>query len=82
MGVSNLESIIEGISKGGRHEDTPVAIIEEGTTRKQRVTIGKLSDIVVKARERKVEPPAVIVIGDVVKLRKELVWLRGSKRES
>jgi uroporphyrinogen III methyltransferase/synthase len=82
MGVSNLESIIKGISKGGRHENTPVAIIEDGTTRKQRVTVGKLSDIVMKARERKVEPPAVIVIGDVVKLRKELAWLRGSKRES
>lgn len=82
MGVSNLESIIKGIKKGGRHEDTPVAIIEDGTTRKQRVTIGKLSDIVEKARKNEVKPPAVIVIGDVVKLRKELAWLRGSKLES
>ena len=82
MGVSNLESIIKGIKKGGRHDDTPVAIIEDGTTRKQRVTIGKLSDIVEKARKSEVKSPAVIVIGDVVKLRKELTWLRGSKCES
>ncbi len=82
MGVSNLESIVKGIKKGGRHEDTPVAIIEDGTTRKQRVIVGKLSDIVEKARKNDVKPPAVIVIGDVVKLRKELAWLRGSKRES
>ncbi|MGB6681218.1 MAG: uroporphyrinogen-III C-methyltransferase [Candidatus Bathyarchaeia archaeon] len=82
MGVSSLESIIKGITKGGRHKDTPVAIIEDGTTRKQRVTIGKLSDIVKRAKKSKVKPPAVIVIGDVVKLRKELAWLRGSKRES
>jgi uroporphyrinogen III methyltransferase/synthase len=75
MGVSSIESIIEGITKGGRHVDTPVAIIEDGTTRKQRVTIGKLSDIVEKARKSKVKPPAVIIIGDVVKLRKELAWL-------
>jgi uroporphyrin-III C-methyltransferase len=82
MGVSSLESIIKGITKGGRRKDTPVAIIEDGTTRKQRVTIGKLSDIVERARKSKVKPPAVIVIGDVVKLRKELAWLRGLKRES
>lgn len=82
MGVSSLESTIKGITKGGRDKGTPVAIIEDGTTRKQRVTIGKLSDIVERVRKKKVAPPAVIVIGDVVKLRKELAWLRGSKRES
>jgi len=82
MGVSTLPSIVESVIKGGRDIETPVAVIENGTTRRQRVTTGTLSDIVERTKMVGVKPPAVVVIGEVVKLRNELEWLRGSRRES
>ena len=76
MGVSSLSSIISDVIRGGRREDTPVAIIENGMTRSQRVTVGTLRDIVTKARKVRVRSPAVVVIGEVVNLRGELAWLK------
>lgn len=76
MGIKNLERIVERLLKGGREPQTSIAIIEWGTTTNQRTTIGTLSNIALMAKERKVKAPAVIVIGDVVKLQKELSWFR------
>ena len=72
MGVKQLKNIVERILSGGRKPSTPVAIIEKGTMAKQRTIIGNLSNVVKKAKANKIGPPAIIVIGDVVKLRKEL----------
>lgn len=77
MGVSTLPIIVEALIKGGKDRETPVAVIENGTTKTQRVTTGTLHDIVEKAGKSGVKPPAVIVIGEVVKLRDELEWLDG-----
>lgn len=71
MGVKSLKKIIEEISKT-RSRKTPVAIIEKGATKKQKVIIGTLENIVQKAEKTKISPPSVIVIGEVVKLRKLL----------
>ncbi|RLI47024.1 uroporphyrinogen-III C-methyltransferase [Candidatus Bathyarchaeota archaeon] len=76
MGVEKLEGIVKSLLDGGRDPLTNVAIIENGTTNNQRIITGTLNDIVQKAREKRVTPPAVIVIGDVVKMRKELSWLK------
>lgn len=77
MGVERLGGIAKRLMEGGRDLGTPVAIIEWGTTRRQRVTVGALSDIEEKAALRAVKPPAVIVIGGVVELRKELSKSKG-----
>lgn len=71
MGVGNLEGIVEQMLRR-RSRSTPVAIIEEGTTERQRVITSTLGEVVEKARAAKVKPPAVIVIGEVVRLRREL----------
>ncbi len=71
MGVGNLENIVSQALKT-RGKETPVAIIQEGATANQRVVVGTLGDIVSKAREGGVEPPAIIVIGDVVRVRGEV----------
>jgi len=76
MGVKALGEIVKRLIEGGRDPQTSVAIIERGTTAGQRVTVGTLSDIVQTSQERGVKAPAVIVIGDVVKLREELSWFR------
>lgn len=77
MGVENLAGIAEELIKGGREPKTEVAIIESGTTRKQRVTKGTLDNIASIAVKHKVNSPAVIVIGDVVGLQNELSWFGG-----
>jgi uroporphyrin-III C-methyltransferase len=71
MGVKNLPQIASSLIAHGKDPATPVAIIEEGLRRTQRVTIGTLRDIGRIAGERGVKPPAVIVIGGVVSLYRE-----------
>ncbi|MFQ6075809.1 MAG: uroporphyrinogen-III C-methyltransferase [Candidatus Bathyarchaeia archaeon] len=76
MGVERLGEIVGRLLGGGLEPETSVAIIEQGTTEVQMTTVGTLDNIVKKAEERKVKPPAVIVIGDVVNLRNEISWFR------
>jgi uroporphyrin-III C-methyltransferase len=72
MGIKRLEDNARALLDNGKSPDTPVAIIESGTTENERVTTGTLGTIVALAKERKVEAPAVIVIGEVVRLREVL----------
>ena len=73
MGLKNIPRIAAELIAHGRDRQTPVAIISSGTTKKQRVVTGNLGDIAEKSAA--VEPPAVIVIGEVVSLGGELAWL-------
>ncbi|MDJ0322228.1 uroporphyrinogen-III C-methyltransferase [Cryobacterium sp. PH31-AA6] len=68
MGVSALAGSAEVLATGARGEDCPVAIIEDGYGPDQRVTIGTLATITALAVSRGVASPAVIVVGDVVRL--------------
>ncbi len=74
MGMKNLPNIVENLVSHGRSPDTPVALIQWGTRTDQRVVTGVLRDIVSRVREAKLGPPAIIVVGDVVKLRDKLNW--------
>jgi len=76
MGVGNLQSILKSLVEGGCNTETPVAIVERGTTKRQRVTVGTIRTMTAQAVERKMKPPAVIIVGDVVKLQKELSWFK------
>jgi uroporphyrinogen III methyltransferase/synthase len=75
MGIRNLGNIVERLINGGRDPKTPVAIIENGTTKKQRTITGTLENIKVKARIEGIKPPAITIIGKVVNLREELRWI-------
>ena len=75
MGIRNLGSISERLIKGGRDPETPVAIIEKGTTKEQRTITGTLGTIEAKARAEGIKPPAITIIGKVVNLREELRWI-------
>jgi len=76
MGVDNLQSILKCLVEGGCGVETPVAIIERGTTRRQRVTVGSIRTMTSQVIERRIAPPAVIVVGDVVNLQSELSWFK------
>ena len=68
MGVANLKRIADALLENGKDKNTPVAIIERGLRKDRRVTTGTLATIAKKAKKTGVKPPAVIVIGNVVKL--------------
>ncbi|HSQ92687.1 MAG TPA: uroporphyrinogen-III C-methyltransferase, partial [Methanoregula sp.] len=68
MGVANLAKIASALTKNGKPLETPVAVIERGLRTDRRVTTGTLATIADEAQKAGVKPPAVIIIGDVVKL--------------
>ncbi len=74
MGVENLSKIVDKLLQYGRPSDTPVAIIMNGTRPDQRTITGSLSDIVLLAEKEQVKPPAIIIVGEVVKLRGKIRW--------
>lgn len=74
MGVANLSAIVARLLDGGLSPDTPVAAIHMGTMAAQKTVVGTLSTISEIARKHDLHPPAVIVVGDVVRLREELDW--------
>ncbi|HXF92270.1 MAG TPA: uroporphyrinogen-III C-methyltransferase [Nitrospiraceae bacterium] len=74
MGMKNLPTIVSRLIAEGRAADTPVAVIRWGTRANQRTIVGTLSDIVQRAEEAGMEPPTVIVVGEVVRLRQQLNW--------
>ena len=74
MGMKNIQSIADNLVSHGRSSDTPVAVIQWGTRTDQRVVTGSLKDIVLKVKEAKLGAPAIIVVGEVVSLRKKLNW--------
>jgi uroporphyrinogen III methyltransferase / synthase len=74
MGMKNLQNIVDNLVSHGRSPDTPVALIQWGTRTDQRVVTGSLADIVLKVKDAKLGPPAIIVVGEVVRLREKLNW--------
>ena len=67
MAMSKLEAIMEIFSENGK-KDTPVAIIQDGTTPKENIVIGSVKDIFFKAQYAQLANPAIIIIGEVVNL--------------
>jgi uroporphyrinogen III methyltransferase/synthase len=74
MGIGNLGKITRKLIDSGRSAKSPVAVISNGSTPKQRTVTGTLKDIKQKAKDANLTPPGVIVVGDVVGLRRYLSW--------
>ncbi|SEN01150.1 uroporphyrinogen-III C-methyltransferase [Lihuaxuella thermophila] len=74
MGVSNLPFIVEQLRKHGRSKETPVALIRWGTRVEQETLVGTLENIVQKVQEANFRSPAIIIVGEVVRLRDKLSW--------
>jgi len=67
MGVATLPRIAARLMAAGRRADTPAAVIHRGTTDAEDTVVGTLGDIAARAAE--LSAPAVIVIGETVRLR-------------
>ena len=74
MGVKNLGNIVKNLVANGKPADTAVALVRWGTTSQQQTVTGSLETIVERVRIAKLKSPAIIVVGHVVNLRKELAW--------
>ena len=74
MGLTNLASICSRLIDEGRPATAAAAVIERGTTPGQRVVTGTLADLAGRVAEAGLHPPALIVVGDVVQLRRQLAW--------
>jgi len=72
MGLYRIEDICRNLIENGKEADTPVAVIEKGLSKKERVVVGTLRDIAGKVKAEGLSGPAVIVIGRVVELRESL----------
>ncbi len=74
MGTDKLEGWTKSLIAHGMPPETPVAVVEWGTLGRQKSVSGTLQTIAALAHEKKLSPPALTIIGDVVKLREKLNW--------
>lgn len=80
MGVATLRRATERLIEEGKDPTQAAAVIEQGTTGRQRTIVGDLASIADLAESTGVEPPATVVIGDVVMLRHAIEWFQQPAR--
>jgi uroporphyrinogen III methyltransferase/synthase len=74
MGLGNLAYVVDQLIRNNKSPSTPVAVITHGTTGRQRCVVGTLEDILAKVKSENLQPPSVVVVGNVVHLRNYLRW--------
>jgi len=73
MGIKNAAKIQAGLLEHGMDAMTPAAIIEKGTTPEQKVTITTLGKLAITIEDNLVKPPALLIVGEVIKVRERLL---------
>jgi uroporphyrin-III C-methyltransferase/precorrin-2 dehydrogenase/sirohydrochlorin ferrochelatase len=76
MGLVGLPVIVEQLIAHGVSPDMPVALVQQGTTHQQRVYSGTLADIVEKVQRDPPQPPTLVIVGEVVRLRERFNWFQ------
>jgi len=76
MGLLSLPDFIKELVEHGQNKTMPVAVIQSGTTSAQRVIVGNIGSIKSKVVRSKIKSPALVIIGEVVKLRDQLKWFK------
>jgi uroporphyrin-III C-methyltransferase/precorrin-2 dehydrogenase/sirohydrochlorin ferrochelatase/uroporphyrin-III C-methyltransferase len=74
MGLTNAATIRDELMKAGLDGSTPAAAIEKGTTPEQRTVLTTLADLPDCIAREQMQPPTLLVIGEVVELAKDLNW--------
>jgi uroporphyrin-III C-methyltransferase/precorrin-2 dehydrogenase/sirohydrochlorin ferrochelatase len=74
MGLVGLPTICEQLMAHGVSPDMPVAVVQQGTTKHQRVVTATLKDLAQKVKEAEIKAPCLTIVGEVVKLREKLNW--------
>jgi uroporphyrin-III C-methyltransferase/precorrin-2 dehydrogenase/sirohydrochlorin ferrochelatase len=79
MGLVGLPTICAELIRHGRAASTPAALVQQGTTRNQRVFTGTLADLPALVARHEVHAPTLVIVGEVVQLREKLAWFEGSQ---
>ncbi|MEN5143229.1 siroheme synthase CysG [Pseudomonas juntendi] len=79
MGLVGLPTICAELISHGRAASTPAALVQQGTTRNQRVFTGTLADLPDLVAQHEVHAPTLVIVGEVVQLRDKLAWFEGSQ---
>jgi len=74
MAVKNISLVCRKLIENGKRQETPVAVIRWGTRSDQKTIVSDLKDIARLVEEKDIKPPAVMVVGEVVRLRETLKW--------
>ncbi len=74
MGIKTLPSITQKLITFGRSPDTPVAVVRWASTPQQRSVVGTLATICDVVQQADIKPPALVIVGEVVKLRQTIDW--------
>jgi uroporphyrin-III C-methyltransferase / precorrin-2 dehydrogenase / sirohydrochlorin ferrochelatase len=74
MGLVGLEQICVQLVRHGLEACTPAAVVQQGTTPKQKVVVGDLGTLAAKVLDAELKPPCLIIVGYVVTLRAKLAW--------
>ncbi len=72
MVMHNLERIAGALREAGMPRDTPAAVIASATTPRQRIVVATLENLAAAVRAQDIEPPAIVVIGDIVNARAQV----------
>jgi len=79
MGLVGLPTICAELIRHGRAASTPAALVQQGTTRNQRVFTGTLADLPDLVAQHEVHAPTLVIVGEVVQLRDKPAWFEGSQ---
>ena len=75
MALKHLDRISAKLIAEGRNPDEPAAAVSRASTPAQRVVVSTLGGLAQAVRDEGIEPPALVVVGEVVRLRDQLNWL-------
>ncbi|MFJ4056217.1 siroheme synthase CysG [Pseudomonas sp. NPDC089743] len=81
MGLVGLPTICAELIRHGRASSTPAALVQQGTTRNQRVFTGTLADLPALVAKHEVHAPTLVIVGEVVQLRDKLAWFEGAQQD-
>ena len=74
MGLNSLPTIAQNLIDSGMRKNMPIALVQEGTTENQKVVVSTISRVNTKILKTDIQSPVIIIIGEVVKLRKTIKW--------
>jgi len=82
MALKHAEEITRKLLEGGRKPDEPVAIVADASLQTQQVVETTLGDLPRAIEESGIAPPAIVVIGEVVRFRSALNWLEKARQSA
>jgi len=82
MGLVGLPTICQQLMQHGLSGDTPIALVQQGTTRHQKVWTSTLLEMPEVVKKQEVKPPTLIIVGSVVSLHKRLAWFDPATSQS